>query len=268
MIMPENEQLVTELKVLRKGRGILAPTLASRVGPALRKATGTTAIKATGALRRKVADSLWCWAMELPEDLRHAVVTAFALDHNNSQAPLYQERVRAVARQLNRDDRTARRRIDDGIERLAEIAVAGGLPSRNPPPQRRPTTTTPRPSTTPTPTQSATPPATGTDIRDIPVAGHATLRRTGFQAWLTINRLDEIIVGDTRQPLNTITNTADLSAPASLELTGFDVLELAAQLVDVYAHWHPTRMDTVFRRMFSAIQEAPFHFHERGGKKK
>lgn len=126
--MSRDDELVSDLKALRKGRGILAGAIGSRVGPALRRASGTTGIEHPGDLRRKLADRLWRWAMELPEDLRVAVVTAFALDQND-QLPLYKDRVRLVAGRLGRDERTARRRIDEGIERLAEIAVAGAAPT-------------------------------------------------------------------------------------------------------------------------------------------
>jgi hypothetical protein len=126
--MSRDDELVTDLKALRKGRAILASAIASRVGPALRRASGTHGIEHAGDLRRKLADRLWRWAMELPEDLRVAVVTAFALDQND-QLPLYKDRVRLVAERLKRDERTARRRIDEGIARMAEVAVAGPVPA-------------------------------------------------------------------------------------------------------------------------------------------
>jgi hypothetical protein len=124
--MSRDDQLVSDLKALRKGRGILASAIGSRVGPALRQASGTTGSENAGDLRKKLADRLWRWAMELPEDLRVAVVTAFALDQD---LPLYKDRVQLVAQRLHRDERTARRRVDEGIERMAEVAVAGSVPT-------------------------------------------------------------------------------------------------------------------------------------------
>ncbi|MGH8574807.1 MAG: hypothetical protein ACREX8_19910, partial [Gammaproteobacteria bacterium] len=78
-----------------------------------------------GEIRRKVADRIQSLASGLPDDLRLAVLAAFAI-HRRARHPFYQDRVRWVATQLGRDDRTARRRIDDGIERLAELATAAG----------------------------------------------------------------------------------------------------------------------------------------------
>lgn len=115
------EQLVDELKGLRKGRGILASAITDRVGPALRAVTGTTGQDRSPDVRRKVGGSLLRWAEDLPHDLRLAVLVAFALAEDG-QLPYYKDRVKLVATRLNRDERTARRRIDEGIQRLAEIA--------------------------------------------------------------------------------------------------------------------------------------------------
>ncbi|MFD1045290.1 hypothetical protein ACFQ1S_06680, partial [Kibdelosporangium lantanae] len=51
-----------------------------------------------------------------------AVLVAYALA-DGSGSPYYQERVRVAAQRLNRDERTTRRRIDEGIARLAEVAA-------------------------------------------------------------------------------------------------------------------------------------------------
>lgn len=95
-------------------------------------------------------------------------------------------------------------------------------------------------------------------IVDVPIARHATLRRIGFQAWVTTDRLDEVTVGDQDQPLDEIADAAGFEGPASLELTGFDLLELAAQLVYVFAQRHPTRADDAGDRLSLAVREAPF----------
>jgi hypothetical protein len=117
------DQLVSELKALRKGRGILASPIAFRVGPKLREATGTLAVEQALDVRRKVAACLRQWAGDLPEDLELAAVAAFALDQAD-RLPYYKDRVRLVAERLGRDERTARRRIDEAIERLAEMAAS------------------------------------------------------------------------------------------------------------------------------------------------
>jgi hypothetical protein len=116
-------EVVGELKVLRKGRGISAPQLGERVGPALRSVFHISADEDTAEIRKKTSEGLRSLAAPLPEDLRTAVLAAFGL-HELARNPFYQERVRWVAETLKRDDRTVRRRIDDGIEQVAELAVA------------------------------------------------------------------------------------------------------------------------------------------------
>jgi hypothetical protein len=114
--------LVTELKLLRKGRGILMNQLGERVGPALRSVCAVSDGDGTAEIRRKVGNRLQTLADCLPDDLRVAVLAAFALDPE-VRLPFFQERVRWAANRLSRDERTARRRIDDGIGQLAELAA-------------------------------------------------------------------------------------------------------------------------------------------------
>ncbi|GAB3726519.1 hypothetical protein GCM10027598_45470 [Amycolatopsis oliviviridis] len=115
--------LAGELKQLRRGRGIAAPQLAERAGPALRAVCGTTEDDENAAIRRRLTECLSEWTRALPDDLRTAVLAAFGL-HPDAVKPFYQDRVRWLAKYLERDDRTARRRIDEGMDRLAEVAVA------------------------------------------------------------------------------------------------------------------------------------------------
>ncbi len=114
--------LVGELKLLRRGRGISAPQLADRVGPALCVACCIPEDDENPEIRRRLTECLTGWALSLPADLRTAVLAAFAM-HEEARNPFYQDRVRWLAKSLDRDDRTARRRIDEGIEQLAELAL-------------------------------------------------------------------------------------------------------------------------------------------------
>lgn len=116
-------ELAVELKLLRRGRGIAAPQLAERAGPALRAVCGASGGDGNAAIRRTLGESLSGWARSLPEDLCTSVLAALGL-HPEAAHPFYQDRVRWLARHLQRDDRTARRRIDEGIDRLAEVAVS------------------------------------------------------------------------------------------------------------------------------------------------
>ncbi|MCE6993314.1 hypothetical protein LZG04_00605 [Saccharothrix sp. S26] len=114
--------LVRELKSLRKGRGVLAGRIGDRVGPTLRATCGVTEGDAPGAIRRKVSARLDELAGRLPEDLRLATRAAFAIE-DEARLPLYQERVQWAAIRMDRDPRTVRRRVDEAINHLAELAV-------------------------------------------------------------------------------------------------------------------------------------------------
>ncbi|NBH08291.1 hypothetical protein [Amycolatopsis sp. SID8362] len=118
--MVERAELVQELKTLRKGRG-LAGRVEDRVGPSLRTACAVSADDGMVAIREKVSGRLSSLASHLPEDLRVAALAAFAIS-SEARQPLYQDRVRWAASLLDRDPRTVRRRVDEAIEVLAELA--------------------------------------------------------------------------------------------------------------------------------------------------
>ncbi|WP_439382952.1 hypothetical protein [Amycolatopsis lexingtonensis] len=128
--------VVGELKILRKGRAIFTTPLGDRVGPALRTTCGILEDDDTVEMRRKLTNRLRPLVETLPEDLKIALLAAFALDEA-ARKPFYQERVHWAAITLDRDDRTVRRRIDDGIEQIAAMAVAAARPhSPSPYPSR------------------------------------------------------------------------------------------------------------------------------------
>jgi len=123
-------RLVSELRTLRKGRGLFVGQISDRVGPALREVCGVVEGDGPAEIRRKVAERLEGLASGLPEDLRIALMAAFGIDRD-ARLPFYQDRVRWAADRIHRDDRTARRRIDEGIDRIAELAASssGGTDS-------------------------------------------------------------------------------------------------------------------------------------------
>jgi hypothetical protein len=123
-------KLVSEMRTLRKGRGLFVGQISDRVGPALREVCGVVEGDGPAEIRRKVAERLEALASGLPEDLRIALMAAFGIDRD-ARLPFYQDRVRWAADKIHRDDRTARRRIDEGIDRIAELAAsaAGGSDS-------------------------------------------------------------------------------------------------------------------------------------------
>ena len=113
--------MVRELKSLRKGRGVLAGRIGDRVGPTLRATCGVTASDEPAAIRRKVSARLVELVGQLPADLRLATLAAFAID-SDARLPLYQDRVHWAATRMDRDPRTVRRRVDEAINHLAELA--------------------------------------------------------------------------------------------------------------------------------------------------
>lgn len=119
--MAAHAELVSDLKALRKGRGLFVNNVDERVGRTLRDLCGVTEEDGPGEIRYRVAQRIAHLAADLPEDLRMVVLAAFGMDPNARHA-LYQERVDWIAEQIGRDPRTARRRIDDGIHQLAQLA--------------------------------------------------------------------------------------------------------------------------------------------------
>ena len=119
--MAAHTELVSDLKALRKGRGLYVNNVGERVGHTLRDLCGVTEHDGPGEIRVRVAQRLEHLAVDLPDDLRMAVLAAFGMIPA-ARHPLYQERVSWIAQKIGRDPRTARRRIDDAIHQLAQLA--------------------------------------------------------------------------------------------------------------------------------------------------
>lgn len=127
--------LVAELKILRKGRGIQAPHILDRIGPAIRAVCAITDNDDAASVRQKVAARLRDLSAKLPPDLQIGVTAAFGLD-DTLHTPFYKDRLRWAEAELERNTRTVRRRIDEAIDQLAELAVhrmaANGTPGQPP----------------------------------------------------------------------------------------------------------------------------------------
>ena len=123
-VPPRLCDVVTELKQLRRGRGVLTSRVDSQIGPVVRALARVGHDDGPAEIRGKVAQWLSRLADDLPaDDLRAAALTAFAVAPDARQ-PLYKDRVDLVAKRIERDARTARRRIDEAIEQLAQLATA------------------------------------------------------------------------------------------------------------------------------------------------
>ncbi|MEU5261685.1 hypothetical protein [Amycolatopsis sp. NPDC021455] len=114
---------VRELNELRRGRGLDAADLHQRIGPCLRQACGIEDIDQPTAARQKLVLRLTELCGRLPADLRLAALAALGL-HEEAAGEFLDRRISWLASVLDRDPRTARRRIDLAFRRLDELLGA------------------------------------------------------------------------------------------------------------------------------------------------
>ncbi len=105
----------------------MASDLLERTGPTLRALCGLDDSPTENEARRRLLAYLNDLADELPEDLRTAFRVGLAL-HEDVQYRFLEERMQWLATKLDRDVRTARRRVDEAI-RSAETMRAISAPS-------------------------------------------------------------------------------------------------------------------------------------------
>lgn len=132
-------ELITELKALRKGRGIDDGDLRHRAGPTLCLVLDVDDDASAADIRAAARDWLTESAARLPADLALAVLAAFGL-HQDARHRFYKDRMAWLAGKLGRDGRTAQRRVDEACTQLAGFAAAaarhrraGAPPSENTP---------------------------------------------------------------------------------------------------------------------------------------
>jgi len=115
----ERMQMARELQQLRRGHGVHAPDVMQRVGPLLGRVCGLDPAEPAGANRERLVQRIAATLLELPADLRLAVQAAFGLPPA-SQSRFLRERMAWLGTQLDRDPRTAMRRVESGLTLLAE----------------------------------------------------------------------------------------------------------------------------------------------------
>src|SRR2546430_16681731 len=108
------ELLMDELKTLRRGRGVLERGIAGRLGSQTRILCGIEKQDDEATVRDKIARAIVNLCKRLPKDLQLSVLAALAL-HPDAQHRVLRERREWLAERLEYDDRTVRRRIDDGL---------------------------------------------------------------------------------------------------------------------------------------------------------
>ncbi|KDN21653.1 hypothetical protein [Amycolatopsis rifamycinica] len=112
-----------ELNELRRGRGLDAADLHQRIGPCLRAACAIAETDPPAAARQKLVLRLTELCGRLPPDLKLAALAALGL-HEEAAGEFLDRRISWLASVLDRDPRTARRRIDLAFRRLGELLGA------------------------------------------------------------------------------------------------------------------------------------------------
>ncbi|MBB5159254.1 hypothetical protein [Saccharopolyspora phatthalungensis] len=115
-----------DLKQLRKNRG-LCLARADQIGAALREACGVDSQDTPAEIVQKVTDAVLRHAAALGEEQRVAALTALGLD--GPQTRFLQERELWLAQRLERNPRTARRRIREGFAELASLLAGSSRPA-------------------------------------------------------------------------------------------------------------------------------------------
>jgi hypothetical protein len=123
-IGPNSARVAAELHELRRGRGVLSDDIDTRVGPLLKEFCGMADSDDVAVVRAKLSSPLRILSERLPDDLGHAVRVGLALGDTVTDRFL-KDRMCQLATDMRRDPRTAMRRLDEGLRRLAEIIVSG-----------------------------------------------------------------------------------------------------------------------------------------------
>ena len=111
--------IVTELKQLRRGRGLAIENLEHRLGPALRAASSIADTDPPTVVRRKIILRISELSQQLPEDVRLIALVALGL-HDEAPDGLLDQRVSWLAQRRDRAARSIRRRMDEALQLLAE----------------------------------------------------------------------------------------------------------------------------------------------------
>lgn len=117
------DQLLRELKTLRKGLGLTAPDLLGKVGPTLRQAAGVQPDDTSGMARRKVVKLISDVTYYLPDVQRWMAGVMFSLPSYTEFVGLsYTSRLTEAGMRIDRDLRTMQRQADRVLQKIAEDA--------------------------------------------------------------------------------------------------------------------------------------------------
>ena len=116
-------QLLSELKALRRGLGVAAPAVKRQAGDALLAISKSGFDDGDDVVRLNLTNELGRLTEELPSELRTIARVSLNLDDQAGGGSLLQTRIEWLSRHLGRDARTVRRRIDEAMALLAEVAI-------------------------------------------------------------------------------------------------------------------------------------------------
>jgi hypothetical protein len=110
--------------LLRKGRGLQAGDLDSRLGPLMRELAGGGD---AAARRQALTAEITRYSAQLLADYRIAVMVSLGLSTETMQMPYFGERASWLAHHIDRDYRTALRRLGQPTDATTQHAGVGGL---------------------------------------------------------------------------------------------------------------------------------------------
>jgi hypothetical protein len=114
------EQILGEIRMLRKGWGLQTRSLERRLGPQLTELVGPSIQADISDLRRELTRQIERCAARLPDDLSKTVLASLGMAAETRHMPFFGDRVDWIAEQSDRASRTALRRIDIAEQLLAE----------------------------------------------------------------------------------------------------------------------------------------------------
>ncbi|QKV75288.1 hypothetical protein [Amycolatopsis sp. Hca4] len=119
-----SDDVLAELRKLRKGRGVAGPGVAADTGPALRELCKISNEDQPATVREKLRGTLNALTDDFPPDLREIARISLAIEiPQDSTGQFLRDRTRWLATRSAVDDRTIRRRLDDALLLLAQKAT-------------------------------------------------------------------------------------------------------------------------------------------------
>lgn len=119
--MVNDSDLLGELKILRRRRGVGRPDLIDHLGPEIRRRCGLTASTPRAKIRPAVTQLIRDLTRDLSADLQAAAAAAFGTEPAFRYATL-DARIRTLCAEQHIAERTARRKIDIALEAMVRAA--------------------------------------------------------------------------------------------------------------------------------------------------